>query len=160
MKKVLILGLLSGLVSLAVSCHPFKKLNSRLDRLEGKIDQNHKEVMGTLVKNHQEAMKAIAEINEAIKNNKKELAELAEKVDSIVNQGYIVSGQIKPRVTVHVREGPSVRYKSSGYLKGGEAVKIDHVERTWVRIKEGKWQGKWCTMLYMQLSVESLTQAQ
>jgi len=158
MKKIC-LCLLVGLVLMASGC-PFKKLNKRLDTIEGKMDKYHQEEMSTLQKNHQEAMAAITALNEAISKNSRKVEELGKKLDVLIQKGVEVSGQMYSHTTVHVREGPSVRFKSVGYLKGGEVIKIDRIERKWARIKEGKWQGKWCTLLYMQLSVEPIAEPQ
>jgi len=152
---------------IVINCQPFKKLNKRLDTIEGKMDQFHQEEMSAIQKNHKEAMEAIAALNEAISKNSRNVEELGKKLDVLIQKGVEVSGQMYAHTTVHVREGPSVKFKSIGYLKGGEVVKIDRIERKWVRIKEGpasaeagKWQGKWCTMLYMQLSVEPIVEPQ
>jgi uncharacterized coiled-coil protein SlyX len=147
-------------LSLLIGCRPFKKLNERLVAMEGKMDQYHQEEMTALQKNHQEAMAAITALNEAISKNSRNVEELGKKLDILIQKGVEVSGQMYAHTTVHVREGPSMKFKSVGYLKGGEVVKIDRIERKWVRIKEGQWQGKWCTMLYMQLSVEPIAESQ
>lgn len=143
-------------LTLLIGCQPFKKLNKRLDAIEGKMDTYHQEEMSTMQKNHKEAMAIITALNEAIRRKSGEMSELAGNANTLIEQGFMISGQIYPQTTIHVREGPSVRFKSLGYLKGGEIVKINRIERKWVRIMDGKWKGKWCTMLYMQLSVEPL----
>ena len=109
-------------------------------------------------KNHHEAMAVINALNEAIRRKSSEMSGLSEGANTLIEQGFIISGQIYPQTTIQVRVGPSVKFKSLGYLKGGEIVKINRIDRKWVRIMGGKWHGKWCTMLYMQLSVEPLSQ--
>ena len=158
MKKIG-LCILVCIIFLASGCL-FKKLNKRLDTIEGKMDQYHQEEMTTLQKNHQEAMKAIAVLNKAISNKSPNVEELGKNLDVLIQKGVEVSGQMYAHTTVHVREGPSVRYKSIGYLRGGEVVKIDRIKSKWAHIKEGQWQGKWCTLLYMQLSIEPIAEPQ
>jgi len=158
MKKIG-LCVLACLILITGGC-PFKKLNKRLAVMEGKMDQYHQEEMSALQKNHREAMAAIAELNQAISKNSRNVEELGKKLDVLIQKGVEVSGQMYAHTTVHVREGPSVRFKSIGYLEGGEKVKIDRIEKKWARIREGKWQGKWCTLLYMQLSIEPIAQPQ
>jgi len=158
MKKIG-LCVLACMIFLVGGC-PFKKLNKRLNSIEGKMDKYHQEEMSTLQNNHKEAMAAITALNEAISKNSRKVEELGKKLDVLIQKGVEVSGQMYSHTTVHVREGPSVRFKSVGYLKGGEVIKIDRIERKWARIREGKWQGKWCTLIYMQLSVEPIAEPQ
>jgi len=147
-------------LSLLLNSACLKKVYQKLDSLDAKVTQFHQEEMSAMQKNHQEAMAAISDLNKAISKNSRKVEELGKKLDVLIQKGVIVSGQMYSYATVHVREGPSVRFKSVGYLKGGEVIKIDRIEKKWARIKEGKWQGKWCTLLYMQLSVEPIAEPQ
>lgn len=169
MKRVLVLSVLVSLIfftgcisTIKGAREDIRYIRETLTELRDDSKKRHDEIMATLQKNHQETMAAVNDLNQVVENSRRATEEEYTEMSNRINQGILagvkVTGQMYPRATIYVREGPSKRYRSVGVLRGGEIVNIGMIERRWVRIQGGKWDNRWCTMLYMQLRVEPITQ--
>lgn len=137
MKRTVFLTILLSLAFLMQGCAIKKTLGEVIENQKKIISMlgDQKEMLAKIEENQKEIMEWLPQLKEEIISNRNVTEEASLRFNEYLEVGVngSVIATMKPRKTVWIRTGPSMKYQKIGVLEGGAQITMQGLSGSWFK---------------------------